>query len=336
MLFNKYSLKQSAFRTVFYLANLLILILIFLPVVSANISVWWLDNLLNLQLQWSIIALLLQLLNHFYFKIYHWKFSVIFFLLVAYNLTPLYLKVDSSNEIITNRNNVIINVAQLNLQYDNPNLKQLLPTLGNDHFDLLVIQEASDTQYDLINQLGQYYPFHFGISKNEATPSGMAIFSRWPLIEKHNHHLGAQHGHLLETLLQHDGLISPIQLFTLHPVSPRTKQLWQIRNNTLNTMAEMIASSPFIHKIVVGDFNSSPWSAEFKKFQTNTQLKSSADGFGYISSWSYSNNPILSFISSAYIDHQLVSKNIAVVNKSGTAISGSDHQLILTQLQIAN
>jgi len=336
MILYKYSFKKTVYCTVFYIANLLLLGLILLPAVSANITVWWLDNLLNLQLQWSIVALLLQFLNHFYFKIYPWPITLAYFSLVTYNLIPLYIKPHTAKEIMKKTAYSEINVAQLNLQYDNPNLKQLLPTLGNIDFDLLVIQEASDQQYQLINQLGQYYPFNFGISKNEATPSGMAIFSRWPIIEKHNHNLGAQRGHLLEVLLQHDRLNSPIQLYALHPVSPRTKKLWQTRNSSLKEMARMIASSPFTHKIVVGDFNSSPWSAEFKNFQKNTQLKSSADGFGYISSWSYSDNPVLSLISSAYIDHQLVSKNVSVLNKNSTPISGSDHQLILTQLQITH
>lgn len=320
--------------TAFYLINAALVLLLILPAVSASIEWWWLENLLNLQLQWSIIAIIFVCLNLLFIKTYRWSIALLYLSLMIYNLTPLYLK-QQSNQINVADHNNIINIAQLNLRYDNPYLVKLLPTLGDPTFDLLIVQEASDAKHQTIKQLGQYYPYSFGISSQEATPDGMAIFSRWPIIEQHNHALGEQQGHLLEVLLQKNGLISPIQLFALHPVSPRTEQLWKIRNNALTLSAHMIAASPFANKIVVGDFNSSPWSTEFKNFKLISKLKSSADGFGYIPSWSYSDIPILSLLSSAYIDHQLVSQSFHVVAKNAWPIEGSDHQMILTKLQIA-
>ncbi len=59
----------------------------------------------------------------------------------------------------------------------------------------------------------------------------------------------------------------------------------------------------------------------------------SADGYGYIPSWSrYSTSKLVRLISSAYIDHCLVSKSFNIKNKKYQYIKGSDHVLISTEL----
>ncbi|WP_425414431.1 endonuclease/exonuclease/phosphatase family protein [Psychromonas aquimarina] len=121
----------------------------------------------------------------------------------------------------------------------------------------------------------------------------------------------------------------------MHPASPRTEKLWQLRNATLAYAVEQVSSSSLPYKIVIGDFNSTPWSANFKYFQKNTLLKNSAEGFGYIASWSYSTaNQLISMLSSAYIDHCLVSDSFTVLNKQYQTVQGSDHLLLLTELAV--
>lgn len=327
---------KTVCNTVFYLFNIQVILLLLLPAMRTDISLWWLDNLLNLQLQWSLLAMLLLLINHFYFKRLTLLFTLIYVAVISYNLMPLYIKPMLAETEASTIEKKYLTVAQINLRYDNPHLAQLLPILGDKHFDLLIIQEASDNKHHIIKQLAQYYHDSFGLSSNQPTPDGMAIFSKWPMVEKKAHQLGSQRGHLLEVLLQKPGLASPIQLFALHPASPRTEMLWQLRNETLATSAQIIAASPFKNKIAVGDFNSSPWATEFRNFQRVSQLQSSANGFGYIASWSHSGTPLLSLLSSAYIDHQFISQAFNVLNKVAQPIKGSDHQMILTQLQIAN
>ncbi|GLS91291.1 hypothetical protein GCM10007916_23600 [Psychromonas marina] len=338
MKWNSSELIKATVHSVFLFINIMVLILLLLPMLTTNMGAWWLDNLLNLQIQWSLLALLLIIINIFYIKQLRVISILMFSTLISINLLPLYVSDSSATTplLMTQTDNNQLNIAQINLRYDNPNLAQLLPVLGNKSYDLLIIQEASDEKHQLIKQLTDYYPYHFGISKRHATPDGMAIFSRSPIIENKLHHLGGQHGHLLEVILQKQGLTAPIQLFALHPVSPRNAQLWQTRNETLAILSDIVVASPFTHKLVVGDFNSSPWSVQFKNFQRTSQLKSSASGFGYIASWSYSDKPILSLLSSVYIDHHLVSAPFNVVNKRPLPIQGSDHQLILTELQVSN
>ena len=312
-------------RAVFYLVSLIVFILLLLPTIKINISLWWLDNLINLQIQWSLLALILIFINFIYIKRLTWISTLLYSSLIGTNLAPLYLpaeKVSVDNEKLS------LVIAQLNLHYYNPNIKQLLPLLGSDEFDLLVIQEVSDNERDNIKKLAQYYPYSFGVNPTPAISSGIAILSRWPIIEK----IGYKGGHILEVIIQLPKSLAPLQLYALHPSSPRSEELWQYRNQTLTSVATKIAHSPFHNIVVVGDFNSSPWSSTFRNFKAISQLKNSAQGFGYIPSWSLSANPTLSTLTSVYIDHNLISKHLKVINKHAQAINGSDHKLLMTQL----
>lgn len=326
-------------RYSFYLLNLTLFLLLLLPNIPFSIPLWWLDNLLNLQIQWSFLALLLMLTNIIYIKKFRLFITFLHSTLIFINLMPLYLTIptQAQQEAIKTGNQqqlVPFTIAQLNLSYDNPNLTQLLPVLGDKRFQLLVIQEASDKEYKNIQRLASYYPYSFGLEALQATPSGMAIFSRYPISETHLYDLGYKSGHILEVIIQMPDYAKPIQIYALHPGSPRSKKLWQLRNSTLAVVANKVATSPFVNKIVIGDFNSSPWSHAFKYFQKTSQLKNSAQGFGYIPSWSYHSQPLLSILSSVYIDHSLVSEPFEVLNKYSQAIQGSDHLLLLTELAI--
>jgi len=329
---------KAAIKITFYLLNIIVLILLLLPALAVNINIWWLDNLINLQLQISVLALAVIVINFVisfvYSKRYKVVLSALYCWLVAINIIPLYFNESLATSIGDKATS--FTVAQLNLSYNNPNLTQLLPILGDRHFDLLVLQEVSDEQHINIKQLAKHYPYSFGLNAQEATPSGLAMFSRNPITEKHIHDLGYKSGQLLEAIIQMPHSTSPIQVFALHPSSPRSEILWQRRNETFSILAEKASVSPFINKIMIGDFNSSPWSSAFKNLQQNSQLKNSANGFGYLPSWSYSAKPLFSILTSAYIDHSLISPSFNVLNKYSQLIQGSDHRLVITELIVNN
>ena len=162
----------------------------------------------------------------------------------------------------------------------------------------------------------------------------MLIFSRWPILESNSYALTVADTHILEVLLQSPEQQTPVQLYAIHPVSPRSKVLWQQRNKTFDYLAQLVTDSLLTNKIIIGDFNSSHWTPSFTRLQHKTLLKNSAAGFGYIPSWSYHQRHAFWPILSAYVDHCLVSQQITVVNKQQKIMPGSDHLLIKTTLAI--
>jgi hypothetical protein len=121
------------------------------------------------------------------------------------------------------------------------------------------------------------------------------------------------------------------------PSSPRDASLWHLRNAALQYVAQLVARSPLQYKIIIGDLNTTPWSAQFRRLQKDSLLSNSSNRFSYIPSWSYSNSNLLTrLLSSAYIDHCLISEQLTVMSKEQQSIKGSDHLLIFTELVMLN
>lgn len=332
----KISATHFALCSAIYLINLIIATLLLLPslVSSEQSVVWWLDNLMNLQLQWSLFAAILIVINYFFIntKLY-WLLTLSYLGLSYINFTPLYFTVsDTAKSFASPVTEQPLTIAQLNLHYDNPTLTTLLPKLAKQPFTILVLQEVSDQQAQHFQSLKQHYPYSYGLEKQQATPSGMAIFSHWPIVESHLHRSQIKGGDIIELILQDPKHNNVLQLFSLHPSSPRSEQLWQARNHTYSELSKQLQHSPFSYQVVIGDFNSSLWSAAFKQWFSQVNLKNSALSFGYIPSWSLSSQPFWHLLTSVYIDQHLVSYPITILNKRSQMISGSDHRLIITQL----
>ena len=299
-----------------------------LPVISQKLTSWWLDNLINLQLQWSILAVLLMLLSLKYIQYFFIPLSLLYLVLIVYNFAPFYKPGDfepSGNETL--------NIAQLNIKYGNPYIDRLVDEIGYSDYDVILLQEVGDNERETVRRLIEFFPYSTGVSHLENFPSGMALFSRWPVVNSKIHDLGYVEGHIIEVIVQSPESTVPVHIFALHPGAPRSKALWRLRNLTLVYVAHTVSASSLPHKIIIGDINTSPWSPEFKYLRNTSALLNSAHGFGYIPSWSFSSlNKFARMMSSAYIDHCLVSDVFKIINKEYRPVSGSDHLLISTRL----
>ncbi|MFM1801382.1 MAG: hypothetical protein RJA81_734 [Planctomycetota bacterium] len=81
--------------------------------------------------------------------------------------------------------------------------------------------------------------------------------------------------------------------------------------------------------ILMGDLNSTPWSAYFKRFLRNSGLVDSQQGFGPQSSWP-TNLPYIGLP----IDHVLISPEIFVKTRKIGSHNGSDHRPVYADLVI--
>ncbi|WP_413701771.1 endonuclease/exonuclease/phosphatase family protein [Psychromonas sp. KJ10-10] len=310
-----------------YFINVLILAVVICSYMPIHYGYWWLDNLLSLKLQWALVALLMLAVNFFIIRK-----ALIFSLLTCLMLSypPLSQFVNNTQAHETTQ---LLNIAQLNLRYQNPDIEQLLERLNSSEYDLLALQEASDNWHRQIQSLSKSYPYSVGTSDSSPSPSGLVLFSRWPIVEHQLHFLGYRGGHVIEAIIQSPETSTPVQVFALHPVSPRNAELWQLRNKELNSVAQLVANSSLQYKIIIGDLNTSPWSWQFKRLQNQSLLSNTSNLFGYIPSWSYrQDNPLITWLSSAYIDHCLISDDFILIDKSQEQIRGTDHLLITTLL----
>ena len=278
-----------------YLLNLIVLLVIIIPCLPVKITSWWLDNLLSLQLQWSLLAIMLLIISIRRAKKILVTLSLLPVTIIIYMYMQLPFSTLAGSPLLEQQ---ILKIAQLNIRYNNPHIDKLLLKLQAADFDLLVLQEVGDNRQQKIQSLSQTYPYSIGTSLADASPSGLVLFSRWPIVERKIHDLGYTGGHIIEALVQSPESGNPVQIFTLHPVSPRNEALWHLRNAALEYVAQLSARSLLQYKIIIGDLNTSPWSAQFTYLQKNSLLSNSSNRFAYIPSWSYSNsNPLLRLLS---------------------------------------
>jgi endonuclease/exonuclease/phosphatase (EEP) superfamily protein YafD len=81
--------------------------------------------------------------------------------------------------------------------------------------------------------------------------------------------------------------------------------------------------------VVIGDFNSTPWSGRFREFLHQTDLRNSQRGFGLQPTWHASlPSPLM-----IAIDHCLHSKSIATVKRATGSNIGSDHLPLFVELR---
>lgn len=135
-----------------------------------------------------------------------------------------------------------------------------------------------------------------------------------------------------------------VNLVVLHP-RPPVKPAWYQRHRSHFARLEKELANEHSPLIVVGDLNTSPWSATFQHFLKTSGLRDSQQGFGIQPSWpTYIpklNMPLRLFnmtmpATMIPIDHVLVSKNWSVQNRRTGPEIGSDHLPVIVDLSLKN
>lgn len=80
--------------------------------------------------------------------------------------------------------------------------------------------------------------------------------------------------------------------------------------------------------IIIGDFNSTPWSSRFRKFQQASNLPNSQRGFGLQPTWQTGLPSVLMIA----IDHCLHSQSITTIDRHIGSNIGSDHLPLVVKL----
>ncbi len=283
-------------------------------------SPWYLENLLAspLVILIAYIILLVLLVNYLKTKI------VIYTFMLHLSIIGTLITIDSSLHSSKQCNNRI-SVFQFNNRYNENDNRKLVSLLMGTNYDLVVLQEISPlARKELINQLSPIYPYFVtGISLAEHIATDQLILSQHPFTkEKYFKH--QNNSHLIQMKWHYTN--ETIHLFTLHPPSPRTKELWKKRNNTLYQLASQIKLLKSESILIVGDFNLSSFSARIKLFTTT--LNGSFKG-----SWPNIQN-ILPFLTVA-IDHVFINSNMMICSRERIdVVNYSDHYPIITHISL--
>ena len=223
--------------------------------------------------------------------------------------------------LYSNPNNLYPSVVETlfvyNLHSANKDYQKTIDFIKKSHFDhISLIEVTPEWEQAIIRGLSEEFP-HI-VSQAQRNNFGIMFLSKHKFT-------GTVHTHEDIPYLQAD-FGDDFSLFTIHPMPPLNQHMFQLRQGLLDQLAENVTvANP--NRLVCGDFNTVPWSPNFKSFEKKTNLTNAAKSFGVQPTW-----PSSPWFLRIPIDHCLVSQNIIIDNFEVGPDLGSDHLPLIIRI----
>ena len=167
-----------------------------------------------------------------------------------------------------------LTVITFNCLGTNPNSRTFVAWARRMRPDILVLEELPPSWRPELDTLADVLPYR--ASQLQDTPGDTDVFSRLPMLAAHAYRPAPDLRTLVHAVVVDRG--RQLQVFGIHPNTLQTPEEWGNRNNALELSAEWVAQTRRGDPaLVLGDWNTPPWSPYFQAFLRLSGLKS-ADG----------------------------------------------------------
>jgi endonuclease/exonuclease/phosphatase (EEP) superfamily protein YafD len=256
-----------------------------------------------------------------------WKYAALIALLTVANIGELYRHADFARNPGAAPT---ITVALYNRNVgpvDQATLKQWL-TDNAKNFDVVVIQEASVSVEKMAGEIGTLYPFQLQEARKHAF--GTVILSRHEFtdMERISFPDLSFANFAVRFTIQPPQFKQPVTIFALHALPPIGADVWQQRNIELATVARRAGQDTTPHRIMMGDWNVTPYSPFFADVLRDSRLTWKIGAPMPVPTW-----PTLGFpwLMQIKIDHILSSDNLALVDTERANPTFSDHYAVIAR-----
>jgi len=239
---------------------------------------------------------------------------------VAMSMLPLSADASNAEDFIT------LKVLNSNLLLVNTEYQVQLNYIASVDPDIIALQEYTPAWDNKLSAALSKYP-HRALQPAHGS-FGIALYSKFPIID------GRVEKFSSNTTLAVDSIIDlgdkHVRVLAVHPPPPTPGLMYTMRNEQLQLIAEKAASydEPMI---VLGDFNSTPWTTHFTNMESTGKLRNASAGHGFHPTW-----PNVWYLMPMLIpiDHILVNSQIGVVHFDSKQLLGSDHKAIWSELRV--
>ncbi|MCA9805547.1 MAG: endonuclease/exonuclease/phosphatase family protein [Cyanobacteria bacterium HKST-UBA02] len=221
-----------------------------------------------------------------------------------------------------------LSILNFNTEFQhNSNYKPFCDLVGERNPDLITLVEVDSKWIEALEPATAAYPYR----KIELTGPGMAFYSKLPIESYEVDYFGKYHHPRMKLSLRCGKRL--INAVIAHPTTPKSEFGYRERTTELALIADELASlnNP---KLLIGDFNCSPWSPAFKVF-SKADLRDSEDGYGPQPTWPARTGRLIEGLPIpplVPIDHVLVSSGIFVLDRHVGPPVGSDHLPVFVTL----
>ncbi len=118
-----------------------------------------------------------------------------------------------------------------------------------------------------------------------------------------------------------------IALLGVHPPPPMRPELHVTWHESFAAWPALLRDARAQNQIIAGDLNTTPFTRTFARLCAETGLHDSALGFGLTNTWHFAGTPL-----GLPLDHVLVSRDLAVLERTIGPEVGSDHRWVMVKL----
>ena len=214
-----------------------------------------------------------------------------------------------------------VRVMSFNLLSDNTNYDAVIDFIADQSPDVVVLHEASRPWEEALAAADLGYEITRG--RTEDLIFGSLVLAM-PGSQVQSFGFQVSDPRAIEVVLP-----SGVAVLGIHPLAPFPDDQTERRRFQFE-FAGLWAASREGPKVIVGDFNASPWSDPFRRLRTDTGLRNSQAGYGLELSYPADANPLLQ----VSIDHLLHSPDLVVADRRLGPPLGSDHLPLVVDLSL--
>ena len=179
----------------------------------------------------------------------------------------------------------VLSITHINLDYDKVGALNLVAAMRSD---VIFLQELTPTVADEIAERMPNYRVAAELPVWTTHGSAMLVREDWEgevISTDFIYFPGDQTRPLLETTIQVAN--QPIAILNLHVIRPRDTGTNRVLEASFDDVINWVQQAQVAEKevIVIGDFNSTPWSHPFQNLLTKASLKNAQQGYGLRSTW---------------------------------------------------
>jgi endonuclease/exonuclease/phosphatase (EEP) superfamily protein YafD len=217
-----------------------------------------------------------------------------------------------------------LRLMSVNLQVLNSQRNLLINAIQEINPDVLVLQEMTSAWRDYLSI--ELADFQYYVARSQLDPFGVGVYSKVEFVSTDVIPFGREGNPSIVVKIISNA--KELTIIGTHSLPPITPDLYKLRNAYFREMAAYIAQ-PSEPIVLVGDLNTTPWSAHFKHLLDKTGLKDSRRGFGIHPTWPTHFLPAM-----IPIDHVLVSESITILNRQVFDNTGSDHRSVWVDIAL--
>ena len=296
-------------------------------------SVWWLDLFNHFWVQYMLVFMVTAMMLAFALSRKLFVLSLIMIGLGVWKIGPLYWDTNygAFGEVLE------IKILHFNVNTTSGDTEAVAKYIAGQDADLVFLQEVSMEWLDALEgNIGEYELVvaeprsdNFGIACYERTEGKRIKLIEPRVVDRSNGFVGVP---AIELTAELESGETPtlVPIMSLHTLPPTSGENALKRDSQLK-MAGIWARDQGHRAVIVGDLNTTPWSASMREMLKDANLLNSQAGQGIGTTWPASLPPLMGIP----IDHCLHGGSISVIDRQIGESCGSDHRSLHLTLRVA-